>query len=380
MDDKIKDVDNMLTDLIDLAKSQVDMAKQKKCKIIKNVLTSIIILAISFVISVLFQNVFKVEEHITTLFVFAVFLISLLTDGYLYGIISSIISMLAINFAFTFPYFAFDFGTPVNIISAIVMIIIAFLTSTITTKIKHQELMKIENEKERTKANLLRAISHDLRTPLTNIYGSTTTLLDNRSNFSKEQEEKILKGIKEDSEWLVRMVENILSITRINAGQVKIIKTPIVLDELIDSVILKFKKRYPNHQFDLITPESIIIIPMDAILIEQVLLNLLENAILHAKNMTKLVLKILLQGNKVIFNVIDDGCGISDDKISKIFTGYYDTDEKILDSSKHNSGIGLSVCETIIKAHGGEIYATNNSDKGVTFSFVLEKEEANDVE
>lgn len=349
----------------------------KKCKIIKNVLTSIIILAISFVISVLFQNVFKVEEHITTLFVFAVFLISLLTDGYLYGIISSIISMLAINFAFTFPYFAFDFGTPVNIISAIVMIIIAFLTSTITTKIKHQELMKIENEKERTKANLLRAISHDLRTPLTNIYGSTTTLLDNRINFSKEQEEKILKGIKEDSEWLVRMVENILSITRINAGQVKIIKTPIVLDELIDSVILKFKKRYPNHQLDLITPDSIIIIPMDAILIEQVLLNLLENAILHAKNMTKLVLKILLQGNKVIFNVIDDGCGISDDKISKIFTGYYDTDEKILDSSKHNSGIGLSVCETIIKAHGGEIYATNNSDKGVTFSFVLEKEEAN---
>lgn len=349
----------------------------KKCKIIKNVLTSIIILAISFVISVLFQNVFKVEEHITTLFVFAVFLISLLTDGYLYGIISSIISMLAINFAFTFPYFAFDFGTPVNIISAIVMIIIAFLTSTITTKIKHQELMKIENEKERTKANLLRAISHDLRTPLNNIYGSTTTLLDNRINFSKEQEEKILKGIKEDSEWLVRMVENILSITRINAGQVKIIKTPIVLDELIDSVILKFKKRYPNHQLDLITPDSIIIIPMDAILIEQVLLNLLENAILHAKNMTKLVLKILLQGNKVIFNVIDDGCGISDDKISKIFTGYYDTDEKILDSSKHNSGIGLSVCETIIKAHGGEIYATNNSDKGVTFSFVLEKEEAN---
>ena len=352
----------------------------KKCKIIKNVLTSIIILAISFVISVLFQNVFKVEEHITTLFVFAVFLISLLTDGYLYGIISSIISMLAINFAFTFPYFAFDFGTPVNIISAIVMIIIAFLTSTITTKIKHQELMKIENERERTKANLLRAISHDLRTPLANIYGSTTTLLDNRSNFSKEQEEKILKGIKEDSEWLVRMVENILSITRINAGQIKIIKTPIVLDELIDSVILKFKKRYPNHQLDLITPDSIIIIPMDAILIEQVLLNLLENAILHAKNMTKLVLKILLQGNKVIFNVIDDGCGISDDKISKIFTGYYDTDEKIPDRSKHNSGIGLSVCETIIKAHGGEIYATNNSDKGVTFSFVLEKEEANDVE
>lgn len=351
-----------------------------KKKVIKDILISIVILGISFAISVLFQDVFKVEEHITTLFVFAVFLISFLTDGYLYGFISSIISVLAVNFAFTFPYFTFDFQTPVNIISAAVMIIISILTSTITTKIKHQEAMKAENEKERTRANLLRAISHDLRTPLTNIYGSSTTLLDNKSNFTDEQINKLLVGIKEDSEWLVRMVENLLSITRINAGQVKIIKTPIVLDELIDSLIIKFKKRYPKQHLELIIPNNVIIVPMDAILIEQVLLNLLENSIKHAKDMTKLILKIIVQDNKVIFNVTDDGCGIPEDRLKDIFTGYYRKDEKIVDGSKRNAGIGLSVCATIVNAHGGEIKVENNKDKGVTFTFTLDMEEDIDGE
>ena len=349
-------------------------------KVIKDVLISIVILGISFVISVLFQDVFKVEEHITTLFVFAVFLISFFTDGYLYGFISSIISVLAVNFAFTFPYFAFDFQTPVNIISAAVMIIISILTSTITTKIKYQEAMKAENEKERTRANLLRAISHDLRTPLTNIYGSSTTLLDNKSNFTDEQINKLLIGIKEDSEWLVRMVENLLSITRINTGQVKIIKTPIVLDELIDSVAIKFRKRYPKQHLELIIPDNVIIVPMDAILIEQVLLNLLENSIKHAKDMTKLILKIIVQDNKVFFNVTDDGCGIIDDRLKDIFTGYYRKDEKIVDGTKRNAGIGLSVCATIVNAHGGEIRVVNNKDKGVTFTFTLDMEEDIDCE
>lgn len=95
------------------------------------------------------------------------------------------------------------------------------------------------------RANLLRAVSHDLRTPLTTIYGSSTTLLENSDAMTEEQKTTIVNGIKEDSEWLVRMVENLLSITRIDSGQVKIIKTPTILDELIDSVILKFKKDIP---------------------------------------------------------------------------------------------------------------------------------------
>lgn len=172
------------------------------------------------------------------------------------------------------------------------------------------------------------------------------------------------------------MVENLLSITRINSGEVKIIKTPIVLDELIDSVIVKFKKRYPKQYLNLKIPNELIIIPMDAILIEQVLLNILENAINHAKNMTTLTLEVTKEINKVFFKITDDGCGISEDRIDDLFKGYYRKDEKIIDGNKGNAGIGLSVCATIINAHGGEIKAYNNH-KGVTFMFTLDAEENN---
>lgn len=145
---------------------------------------------------------FKVHEHITAVFIFAVFLISLLTNGYVYGIVAAFISMISVNYAFTFPFFSINFMIPVNMISAIIMIVIAILTSTLTTQIKRHEAMKAEGEKERMRANLLRAVSHDLRTPLTTIYGSAATLLENRDTLEEEQQTKILQGIKEDSECL----------------------------------------------------------------------------------------------------------------------------------------------------------------------------------
>lgn len=221
----------------------------------------------------LFQYTFEVQEHITTVFVFAVFLVSLFTDGYLYGVCAAFIGTVAVNYAFTFPFFALDFTPPVNLISGIIMIAIAILTSALTTKLKQHEAMKAESEKEYMRANLLRAVSHDLRTPLTTIYGSSTTLLENSSAMTEEQKAKIAAGIKEDAQWLIRMVENLLSVTRIDTGQVKIIKTPTVLEELIDAVILKFKKRYPAQSVEIEIPDDMIIIPMDAILIEQVIVN-----------------------------------------------------------------------------------------------------------
>lgn len=258
---------------------------------LRDMFVTALILCLSFVTSLLMQYVFVVQEHTTTVFVFAVFLISLLTRGYAWGIIASFIGMIAVNYAFTFPYFALNFTIPVNLVSAIVMVIISVLTSALTTKLKQHEAVKAEGERERMRANLLRAVSHDLRTPLTTIYGSSTTLLEHGSTMTQEQKDKVLLGIKEDAEWLVRMVENLLSITRIDSGSVKIIKTPTVLEELVDSVILKFRKRYASQEVVLDIPEEMVIIPMDAILIEQVLVNLLENAVQHADNMRELSLR-----------------------------------------------------------------------------------------
>ena len=335
-------------------------------------------LVFAFGLSLLFQYIFDVQEHITTIFVFSVFLVSLMTEGYVYGIVAAFIGTIAVNYAFTFPYFVINFTIPVNLISGIIMIAVAIMTGALTTKLKRHEAMKAEGEKERMRANLLRAVSHDLRTPLTTIYGSSTTLLESSAAMSEEQKTTIVAGIKEDSQWLIRMVENLLSITRIDSGQIKIIKTPTVLEELIDSVILKFKKRYPAQYVEIEIPDDVIIIPMDAILIEQVIVNILENAVQHAEGMTLLTLRVFTLGDNAIFEISDNGCGIPPGRMETLFSGYYAQTSEIADRQKKNAGIGLSVCATIVKAHGGSIKAENSKSGGAIFRFTLDTEGMND--
>lgn len=351
-----------------------------KCKsIVTNIIITVVIFCIAIVLSIVFQNL-KVDEHVSTVFVFAVFLISLITDGYVYGILSAVCAVLAINYAFTYPYFALNFSIPVNLISAIVMMAVSILTSMLITKIKYYENMKAESEAERIRANLLRAVSHDIRTPLTTIYGASSTLRAKKEKLTTEQQDMLLKNIEADSEWLIQMVENLLSITRINTDKIDIKKTSVVLDELVDAVIEKFRNRHPDLRMEIDIPDEIIFISMDPILIEQVIMNLLENTVMHAKNMTLITFRVYTMNHRVVFEVEDDGCGIRKDRLKKLFTGTYAIETPIADSKKKNAGIGLTVCATIIKAHGGEISAENRKGGGALFRFTLDKEDGIDNE
>lgn len=330
-------------------------------------------LMVSFFISLFVVEWSKMYTVAPALFTLAVFLIALVTRDYIYGIIASLISVLALNFAFTFPYFKFNFSIPENLVSGIIMLIITVLSSTLTIKIKQQECLRTETEKEKMRANLLRAVSHDLRTPLTTIYGSSSAIVENK-DLTREQIWKLAEGIREDSQWLMGMVENLLSVTRIDNGNVKLIKTSIVLEELIDSVLLRFRKRYPKQHVRVELPEEFIMIPMDAVLIEQVLVNILENAVQHAHGMTELKLKVYVSGDDAVFEIHDNGCGIPKDKLPEILTGYFESEDSPADSQKRNMGIGLSVCASIIKAHEGEIIAENKAEGGCVFRFRLELE------
>ncbi len=353
---------------------------EKTLKHIKNALVMLLILGVTFFISLVLQDVLTMQEHITTVFVFAVFLVSLITDGYLYGILTAFLGVIAVNFAFTFPYFAFNFTIPENFFSALIMIVISLMTSALTTKLKKWQELKAEGEHEKMRANLLRAVSHDLRTPLTTIYGSSSAIIDNYDSLSDESKRKMILGIKDDSQWLIGMVENLLSITRIDSGNVKLIKSPTVLEELVDSVILKFRKRYPDVNLIIGIPDEVVIIPMDPILIEQVIINILENAVHHALGMTKISFTVKLNDGSARFEISDDGCGIEKERLDRIFTGYYDITEESTDAKRRNAGIGLSVCATIIKAHGGSITAANSSSGGAIFSFTLDASEPNEEE
>ena len=329
-------------------------------------------LTITFCLSLTIDNLFQTRSLIPTLFVLGVFLISLTTKGYLWGISSSLISVLAVNFAFTFPDFEFNFSIPENLVSAIIMLIITTMTSALTTRVKNLERIKADSEREKMRANLLRAVSHDLRTPLTTITGSTSAIIENYDRYPKDQQMKLLGGIREDAQWLMRMVENLLSVTRIDGEGVKLIKTETVLEELIDAVLVKFRKSYPHQEVDVNIPDDFISIPMDGVLIQQVIVNLLENAVEHAQGMTVLKLSVAKHENKAIFHVRDDGCGIPKEKMENLFSGYLGQTQSQSDSKRRNMGIGLSVCASIIKAHGGKISARNLPTGGAEFRFELE--------
>ena len=348
---------------------------KKSVEILKNTLITLAILCLCFLLCLVLKYIFNDSALISAIFVLGVYFTCVLTPGYTYGITSALLSVLMVNFAFEFPFFAFNFTIAENIVSAIILLVVTMMTCGLTAKIKHQEALKAERDKERMRANLLRAVSHDLRTPLTTIFGSSSALLENYDDFSDEQCKEMLKGISEDSQWLYRMVENLLSITRLDGNNVKIIKVATVLDELIDSVLVKFSKRYPNQAIDVDIPDDFVTVPMDSLLIEQVLINILENAVQHAEGMTSLKLKVFTISDKAIFEIKDNGCGIPESKLKDIFSGAYTTSLDISDSKKNNAGIGLSVCASIIKAHDGDIKAENAKDGGCIFRFTLNMED-----
>ena len=350
-------------------------------KKVKNHIVSLIgtltTLILFFVLSLFVKDVLNVETMIPPIFILAVFLISLNTEGYFYGVIASLVGTLAINFAFTFPYFQFDFLTTENVLSAFILLIIAIVTCTLITKIREQDRINAEIDKEKMKANLLRAVSHDIRTPLTTISGSSSMICDLYDSLDDNQILALAKGIKEDSNWLISMVENLLTVTRIDNDLVSIVKKPTVVDELIDSVLLKMEKRFPEQKIIIEIPDDFVVVAMDAVLIQQVLLNLFENSIYHAKGMDELKLRVFTQDNKAVFEVINNGEGIDKDKLKTMFSGTLDKRHHI-DSKKKSMGIGLSVCAAIIKAHNGEISA-RNLEEGCCFQFVLDMEDNYDL-
>ena len=335
----------------------------------KDTLFSILIFCSAFAVNLLIQKLFTTQTLVPMIFVFGVFLISLKTHGYCCGITSAIVSVFAVNFAFTYPYYAFDFFVEESILSAVIMLAVAVSTSTLNIRIRDQEKLRSENEKERMRGNLLRAISHDLRTPLTSIYGSSSTLISKYDALPKEQQLKLLGEIQEDSEWLIRMVENLLSVTRIGLESARIEKQDEVAEEVIFSAISKFKAHFPGVAVTPQLPESVMLVPMDPVLIQQVLTNLLENSARHG-GATEITVSLARQGNVAVFTVQDNGTGIVRERLPHLFDGIGFLPEKNGVGGRSQMGIGLSVCMSIVKAHGGSMSA-RNTDGGTAVSFSL---------
>ena len=339
----------------------------------RSILLMALILGASFGAMIALQHWFDIQAVAPMTFVLAVFLVSLVTSGYAWGIAASLVSVLAVNFAFTFPYFQLNFSLPENMLSGVVMLFVAVMTNALTTRLKKQQRMRAESEAETMRANLLRAVSHDLRTPLTAIYGSCSTIVENYDSLDKGQQLQLLRQVCADASWLNRMVENLLSITRVSGSGIALDKTPTVLEELVDAVLVSFKAHFPGQTVTVEIPEAFITIPMDPMLIQQVLVNLLENAVRHAAGMTRLTLRVTVQGARAVFEVIDNGCGLPAGGADSLLRG--ESGRTAVDSRRSGMGIGLSVCGTIVRAHGGQLSALPTPGGGATFRFWLDLEE-----
>lgn len=319
--------------------------------------------------------------NIAMLYVLGLFIVARYTDGYVFGLLFAVCSVISVNYFFTYPYQKVNFSMEGYQVTFAGMLIIAMITSAMTTNMKEQaralveqEKQLLEAQKEKMRANLLRAVSHDLRTPLTGIIGNSQSYLEMENSLNEEEKRQLIVNIQDDANWLLSMVENLLSVTRIHNDTAKVNKSLEAVDEVVASSVTRFRKRFPDADVTVKVPDNFVMVMMDAMLIEQVIINILQNAQLHANSRKPSELTVEDQEESVVFHLRDYGEGIDESKLKTIFDGegYRGESNKKQDSYK-GMGIGLSICKTIILAHGGTISALNHKD-GAEFCFTLPKE------
>lgn len=321
------------------------------------------------------------DTNMAIFYILGIILVARYTDGYVWGALFDVLSILSVNYFFTYPYQGFNLtieGYPVTFAS---MLVIYLITSAMTTNMKKQSMILakqekqlMEAQKEKMRANLLRAISHDLRTPLTGIIGNSESYLRMEGSMTDEEKRTIVENIENDASWLLNMVENLLSVTRINNTTAKVTKYIEPVDEVVSSAVARFRKRFPGAELRVFLPDIVVMVMMDAMLIEQVLINILQNAYTHAKSVKPVELRVTEDDKRVWFFIKDYGIGIDEKKIETIFDGedYLKDQDSKADGHK-GMGIGLSICKTIVSAHGGDIKARNHNE-GSEFYFYPPKE------
>ncbi len=336
---------------------------------LRDLAVSVAILSCAAGICFLLQHANSSDGFASPVFVLAVLCVSRFTTGYLFGLLASVLGVVCVNFIFTYPYWAVNFTISGYPLTFLVFLAASVMTCALTTQARQSERLRAENEKEKMRANLLRSVSHDIRTPLTSIVGSTSALLEN-PELSLPERQELLEDARSEAQWLIRVVENLLSITRIGDAQANITKEEEAAEEILGESVRKFRRRYPGIRVSVEAPDELLMVPMDPILIEQVLSNLLENAAVHGKSTSHIRVSVRREEMFARFSVEDDGGGIPEKELPTLFDGTLRHSSSSNCDGKRNMGLGLSVCLAIVRAHGGAMSAQNISG-GAEFSFRL---------
>lgn len=239
---------------------------------------------------------------------------------------------------------------------------------------KAKEEASMIARKEKLRANLLRTISHDLRTPLTSISGNACNLCNHYEMLDDETRKQIFSDIYDDSEWLIQLVENLLSVTRIENGEMKLNQSIEIMDDVIDEALKHIDRNKVEHDIEVCRPEELIIANIDAKLIIQVVINIVNNAIKYTQAASVIKIEYGNKNDMVYVNISDNGPGMDDAIKEHVFDMFYTGQNEIADS-KRSMGLGLALCKSVVEAHGGSIEVKDNIPCGCIFTFYLKKGE-----
>ncbi len=336
------------------------------------------ILIAATLVGLLFSGLKIPEANIIAVYILGVLIISIITSSWMYSFLASVISVLAFNFLFTIPRFTLRAYDPSYPVTFGIMFLVALITGSLASRMKEyaresaQAAMQIE--KEQLRADLLRSISHDLRTPLTSMSGNASNLLSNENEFSQETRMQIYGDIYDDSMWLIKLVENLLSVTRIEDGRMDLRMSAELMDEVIAEAMRHTDRNRDGRKIEVSSDEEFILGKMDARLIVQVVINLVDNAVKYTPEGAQIRIHTGKKDGMVVVSVSDTGPGIPDEQKSKVFDMFYTGTNRAADG-RRSLGLGLGLCRSIIRAHGGEIWVSDNKPQGAVFTFTLPAEE-----
>lgn len=235
---------------------------------------------------------------------------------------------------------------------------------------EEKEAANVKARQERLRADMLRAISHDLRTPLTAIAGNADYLLNTVGKVDENALKQIYGDIYDDSMWLYALVENLLSVTRLEDGKLKLNVKCELADELIEETLRHLTRRSSDYLFETPHSDKPLLVRADAKLILQVLINLVDNAVKYTPKGSTITISAAQEGEMVRFFVADNGNGIADNLKDKVFEMFYTGDSSVADG-RRSLGLGLALCKSIVTAHGGELTVHDNIPHGSVFSFTV---------
>lgn len=353
----------------------------KTSTILRNSAISAAILLGATLLGILLDYFKVAAPNIIMVYILGVVVTSVVTTGRVYSLVSAIASVLIFNFLFATPRFtllAYETGYPLTFVT---MFITAYITGTLAIRYKEQaqqaeidirarEEAALRAERERLRTNLLRSISHDLRTPLTTISGNASNLLTNGDALDDATRTQLCSDIYDDSIWLTNLVENLLAATRIEDDRMNLRLTTEVLGDIIDNAIAHVRRKLGNHKLVAVSPSELLLVKADAGLIVQVIVNIIDNAVKYTPDGSTITISTGQDGSFACVRIADDGPGIPDGEKGQVFDEFYCGGNHVEDS-RRGIGLGLYLSRAIVEAHDGQIFVTDKQPHGSVFNFTL---------